>query len=52
MDDDPHAEGRKAARENIPAEANPYRETTREHARWQEGYESVAVPGEARESEG
>lgn len=52
MDRDPFAEGERAARENIPAEANPYLDGTDEHALWAAGHEKVAGTIEARESEG
>lgn len=49
---DPHEEGERAARENIPAEANPYQDGTEEHALWSAGHERVAGAIEASESEG
>ncbi|WP_271671015.1 hypothetical protein [Bradyrhizobium sp. CCBAU 51627] len=52
MDRDPFADGERAARENIPPEANPYPEGSNEHALWAAGHEKVAGAGEARESEG
>ncbi|SFO70190.1 hypothetical protein SAMN05216330_104248 [Bradyrhizobium sp. Ghvi] len=52
MDRDPFAEGERAARENIPAEANPYPSGSDEHALWAAGHEKVAGTSEARESEG
>lgn len=51
-DRDPFAEGERAARENIPAEANPYQDGSDEHALWAAGHEKVAGAGEARQSEG
>ncbi|WP_271599342.1 hypothetical protein [Bradyrhizobium sp. CCBAU 45384] len=51
-DRDPFAEGERAARENIPAEANPYTDGSDEHALWAAGHEKVAGTIEARESEG
>ncbi|MCK1652366.1 hypothetical protein IVA88_13100 [Bradyrhizobium sp. 149] len=51
-DRDPFAEGERAARENIPAEANPYQDGSDEHALWAAGHEKVASAIEARESEG
>lgn len=51
-DRDPFAEGERAARENIPAEANPYLDGSDDHALWAAGYEKVASAAEARESEG
>jgi hypothetical protein len=50
-DRDPFAEGERAARENIPAEANPYPGGSDEHALWSAGHERVASAREARESE-
>ncbi|MBR0952824.1 hypothetical protein [Bradyrhizobium canariense] len=51
-DRDPFAEGERAARENIPAEANPYQDGSNEHALWAAGHEKVAGAIEASESEG
>jgi hypothetical protein len=51
-DRDPFAEGERAARDNIPAEANPYSNGSDEHALWSAGHEKVAGDMEARESEG
>ncbi len=51
-DRDPFAEGERAARENIPAEANPYLDGSDEHALWAAGHEKVAGAIEAGESEG
>ncbi|MBR0811577.1 MULTISPECIES: hypothetical protein [Bradyrhizobium] len=51
-DRDPFAEGERAARKNIPAEANPYSNGSDEHALWAAGHEKVAGAIEARESEG
>lgn len=51
-DRDPFAEGERAARERIPAEANPYLDGSDEHALWAAGHEKVARAIEARESEG
>lgn len=51
-DRDPFADGERAARENIPAEANPYQAGSDEHALWAAGHEKVAGATEARESEG
>ncbi|BAL75887.1 hypothetical protein [Bradyrhizobium cosmicum] len=50
-DHDPFAEGERAARENIPAEANPYSSGSDEHALWSAGHEKVAGAIEAQESE-
>lgn len=49
---DPFEEGQRAARKNIPAEANPYLDGSDEHARWASGHERVAGAREAGESEG
>ncbi|WP_271567837.1 hypothetical protein [Bradyrhizobium sp. CCBAU 11386] len=51
-DRDPFAEGERAARDKIPAEANPYSDGSAEHALWAAGHEKVAGAIEARESEG
>ena len=51
-DKDPFEEGERAARKNIPAEANPYRDGTEEHALWAAGHERVAGQAEAGKSEG
>ncbi|MEY9132220.1 hypothetical protein ABIE79_003687 [Bradyrhizobium diazoefficiens] len=51
-DRDPFAEGERAARDNIPAEANPYSDGSDEHALWAAGHEKGAGAMEARESEG
>jgi hypothetical protein len=50
IDPDPFEQGQQAARENIPAEANPYQDGSNEHALWAAGHEEVAV--EAGEAEG
>lgn len=50
-DPDPFAEGERAARENIPAEANPYLDGSDEHALWAAGHEKVAGAIEAHKSE-
>ncbi|MCK1541392.1 hypothetical protein IVA98_26725 [Bradyrhizobium sp. 160] len=49
---DPFAEGERAARESIPAEANPYSDGSDEHALWAAGHEKVAGAIEAGEAEG
>ena len=36
-DPDPFEEGQRAARKNIPAEANPYQDGSDEHALWSAG---------------
>jgi hypothetical protein len=51
MTKDPFEEGCRAARELIPADANPYQDGTDEHSRWAEGHEQVASAVEAGESE-
>jgi hypothetical protein len=50
-DPDPFEQGQRAARKNIPAEANPYREGSEEHSLWAAGHERVAGGAEAQESE-
>ncbi|WP_182915406.1 hypothetical protein [Rhodopseudomonas palustris] len=52
MADDPFELGERAARENIPAEANPFAEGTEEFALWAAGHERIATAVEASESEG
>jgi hypothetical protein len=52
MTPDPFEEGQRAARKNIPAEANPYQDGSDEHALWSTGHEQVAGEAEANESEG
>ena len=51
-DPDPFEQGERAARQNIPAEANPYRDGSEQHALWAAGHEKVAGAREANESEG
>jgi hypothetical protein len=51
-DPDPYEQGRRAARENIPAEGNPYHDGSQEHSLWAAGHEGVAGAAEADESEG
>jgi hypothetical protein len=51
-DPDPFEEGQRAARENIPAESNPYQDGSQEHALWAAGHEEAAGEIEADESEG
>ena len=51
-DPDPFEQGQSAARKNIPAEANPYRDGSDEHALWAAGHEKSAGEIEANESEG
>jgi hypothetical protein len=49
---DPFEPDQRAARENIPADGNPYQDGSREHALWPAGHEQVAGVAEAQESEG
>jgi hypothetical protein len=51
-DKDPFEEGQRAARKNIPAQANPYRDGSEEKALWAAGHEQIAGQLEAGESEG
>jgi hypothetical protein len=51
-DPDPFEQGQRAARENIPAEANPYLDGSEQHALWAAGHEQVAGAIEAGEAEG
>jgi hypothetical protein len=51
-DPDPFEQGERAAREGIPAEANPYQDGSEQHALWAAGHEKVAGAIEANESEG
>jgi hypothetical protein len=51
-DPDPFEEGERAARENIPAEANPYPDGSERHALWAAGHEKVAGAAEPNETEG
>ena len=50
--EDPFKEGQRAARKNIPAEANPYPNDSEQHTGWASGHEQVASEVEAGESEG
>ena len=50
-DPDPFDQGARAARQNIPAEANPYQDGSEQHALWAAGHEKVAGAREANESE-
>jgi hypothetical protein len=50
-DPDPFEQGQGAARDNIPAEANPYQDGSEQHALWAAGHEQVAGEAEANESE-
>jgi hypothetical protein len=51
-DPDPFVQGERAARENIPAEANPYQQGSEQYALWASGHERVAHAIEAGEAEG
>ena len=51
-DPDPFEQGERAARENIPAGANPYQEGSEQYALWASGHERVASAIEANEGEG
>lgn len=51
-DPDPFEQGQRAARKNIPAGGNPYRDRTEQHALWAAGHEEAAGEAEAEESEG
>jgi len=51
-DPDPFEEGQTAARENIPAEANPYQDGSEQHSLWAAGHEEAAGQIEGGESEG
>lgn len=51
-DPDPYDQGRRAARENIPAEANPYQDGTEQHSLLAAGHEQIAGAIEASKSEG
>ena len=52
MSSDPQKEGQSAAAKDIPADANPYKDGTPEHAKWVEGHEAVASAEEANQGEG
>jgi hypothetical protein len=52
MTTDPNEQGQRAAREGIPAEANPYRNGSEQHALWAAGHEQAASETEANEAEG
>ena len=51
-DPDPFEQGQSAARQNIPAQANPYQDGSEQHALWAAGHEQIAGEAEAGESEG
>lgn len=48
---DPFEQGKRAARENIPAEGNPHPDGSDAHAQWSAGHTEVAGSIEAGESE-
>ena len=50
-DPDPFEQGQRAARDGIPAEANPYQDGAEQHALWAAGHEQVAGAIEASQSE-
>jgi len=52
QDPDPFELGQRAARDNIPADGNPYQDGSQEHALWAAGHEQVAGEAEANEGEG
>ena len=51
-DPDPFEQGQRAARQNIPAEANPYQDGSEQHSLWAAGHEKSAGEMEAKQSEG
>ena len=51
-DPDPFEQGQRAARNNIPAEANPYRDGSEQHALWAAGHGKSAGEIEANQPEG
>jgi hypothetical protein len=51
-DPDPFEQGHRAARQNIPAEANPYQNGSEQHALWAAGHEKSAGGKEADQSKG
>ena len=50
-DPDPFEQGEQAARNSIPAEANPYQDGSEQHALWAAGHERIAGQAEPGESE-
>ena len=50
-DPDPFEQGQRAARQDVPAEANPYQDGSEQHALWAAGHEQIAGAAEAQESE-
>jgi hypothetical protein len=51
-DPDPFELGQRAAREGIPAQANPYQDGSEQHSLWAAGHEQIAGDIEAGEAEG
>jgi len=51
-DPDPFEQGQRAARQNIPAGANPYQDGSEQHSLWAAGHEKSAGEMEAKQSEG
>ncbi len=51
-DPDPFEEGQRAARKNIPAEGNPYRDGSEQHSLWAAGHEEAAGEAEAERIRG
>ncbi len=51
-DPDPFEQGQRAARDGIPAGANPYQDGSEQHSLWAAGHEQIAGTTEASESEG
>ena len=51
-DPDPFDQGQEAARQNIPAQGNPYQDGSEQHSLWAAGHETIAGEAEANESEG
>ena len=51
-DPDPFEQGQRAARKNIPAEANPYQDGSEQHSLWAAGHEKSAGEMEANQAEG
>ena len=51
-DPDPFEQGERAAREGIPAEANPYQDGSEQHALWAAGHEKRRRRDRVERSEG
>lgn len=49
---DPFEQGKRAATQGIPAEANPHATGSSEYALWKDGHELIAGEIEAGEQEG